>query len=86
MLYVLLLSGLSLVLMGVDKAAAKLHKSRVRENTFAILSLFGGFAGVILGGLLFHHKTSKPRFWTPVIVGLTLWLGFYLLVFHVVRL
>jgi uncharacterized membrane protein YsdA (DUF1294 family) len=69
----LVLSLVALVLMGVDKASAKMRKARVRESTFGAIALFGGFAGVILGGLIFHHKTSKPRFWLPVILALVLW-------------
>jgi uncharacterized membrane protein YsdA (DUF1294 family) len=86
LLWLLAISAISLMLMGIDKAAAKLRKSRIRENTFAILSLFGGFAGVILGGLLFHHKTSKPRFWSPVAAALVLWFALYFLLFQIARL
>ena len=73
-------SVIALIVMGIDKASARLRKSRINENTFALLSLFGGFGGVILGGILFHHKTSKPRFWAPVLLSVVLWILVYYLV------
>ncbi len=76
----------ALVMMGADKASAKLHRTRISENTFGLISLAGGFSGVILGGLVFHHKTSKPEFWLPVAVALFLWGALFLVVFHVVHL
>lgn len=69
----LVLSIIALAMMGIDKVNAKLRRGRISENTFGVISLLGGFSGVILGGLIFHHKTSKPRFWIPVFVALFLW-------------
>jgi uncharacterized membrane protein YsdA (DUF1294 family) len=79
LLWILGLSILALILMGVDKAAAKLRRSRIRESTFGLLSFLGGFPGVLLGGIVFHHKTSKPSFWIPVFGALVLWGIFFLL-------
>lgn len=76
------LSVISLILMGIDKASAKLRRTRISEKTFGVLSLLGGFLGVILGGIIFHHKTSKPRFWVPVVVAVLLWSGLIYLLLH----
>jgi uncharacterized membrane protein YsdA (DUF1294 family) len=48
--------------MGFDKLSAKADSERVPELWFFLLSLAAGFAGVLLGILVFHHKTSKRSF------------------------
>ncbi len=62
-------SLIAFVLMLADKLAAKMGASRVAEVTFFTFSLLGGFPGVILGGLAFHHKTSKGEFWVRTLVA-----------------
>jgi len=68
-----LLTLAGFLVMGVDKLLAKGGFSRIRERTIWLLSLVGGFVGVILGGLVFHHKTSKPGFWGPVAASALVW-------------
>lgn len=51
-----------LVLMGFDKLSAKADSERVPELWFFLISLAGGFMGVVLGIFVFHHKISKPSF------------------------
>ncbi|MDA4130315.1 MAG: DUF1294 domain-containing protein, partial [Thaumarchaeota archaeon] len=58
---------IALIFMGFDKISSKLQKRRVNEGSLWILSLIGGFPGIILGALLFHHKLKKKRFWIPVV-------------------
>ena len=72
-LWIVVWSFLALIMMGIDKASAKLRRTRISERTFGVVSLLGGFPGVLLGGILFHHKTSKPHFWIPVVIALLLW-------------
>ena len=62
-----------LILMGIDKAAAKWWSKRISERSLWLVALAGGFVGIILGGLLFHHKTRKPVFWVPVILATMIW-------------
>ena len=57
-----LLNGGSLVLMGFDKMSAKVNSERVPEMWFFLISLAGGFLGVILGMFAFRHKTRKASF------------------------
>ena len=52
----------SLALMGFDKLSAKAGSERVPEMWFFLISLAGGFAGVIVGMLAFRHKTRKTSF------------------------
>jgi len=49
------------------------RRSRISEKTLWLTALLGGFLGVFFGGLVFHHKTSKPEFWAPVAVSVVLW-------------
>ena len=60
--YLVLINAGSLVLMGFDKLSAKVNSERVPEIWFFLISLAGGFAGVILGMFAFRHKTRKTRF------------------------
>jgi uncharacterized membrane protein YsdA (DUF1294 family) len=79
-------SFVALVMMGVDKSSAKMRRTRISENTFGAISFLGGFSGVILGGILFHHKVSKPSFWTPVVLALLFWGILFVYVFGLMRL
>lgn len=60
--YLLLVSAVGLVLMGFDKLSAKAESERVPELWFVLISLLGGFTGVLLGIFVFHHKISKRSF------------------------
>ena len=61
-MYLFLANAIGLVLMGFDKLSAKADSERVPELWFFLISLAAGFAGVMLGILVFHHKTSKRSF------------------------
>lgn len=84
LIWILILGLFAFVLMGYDKLAAKVSpKRRVRERNFWLVSALGGFAGVGLGAVVFHHKVSKGSFWPPVIASIIVWLIiFYLLKFY----
>ena len=60
--YLLLVNVVGLVLMGFDKLSAKADSERVPELWFFLISVAGGFMGVLLGIFVFHHKISKPSF------------------------
>lgn len=57
------------LLMGYDKYQAKHHRWRIRERTLLTLGLLGGGLGGVLGRMLFHHKTKKPRFLVTYLFG-----------------
>jgi uncharacterized membrane protein YsdA (DUF1294 family) len=79
------ISGIAL--MGVDKLLAVIGWDRISEKTLHIITLLGGFWGIIFGAFLFRHKTSKPEFWPPVVFATALWLIlFFALVFGYIRL
>jgi uncharacterized membrane protein YsdA (DUF1294 family) len=69
-----ILSGISFVLMGIDKSSAKLQQRRISEKTLWLSGLFGGWFGLTLGGLVFRHKVAKRKFWIPVIFAMLLWI------------
>lgn len=60
--YLLPINPMTLGVMLLDKAAAKVHGSRVSELTIFFLSLIGGVWETIAGMFLFHRKTAKPDF------------------------
>ncbi len=59
--------------MGIDKLLAVGRKSRVSEKTLWVTALLGGFPGILVGGFVFRHKTSKTEFWWPVIAAAITW-------------
>ena len=61
-IYLVLLNAGSLVLMGFDKMSAEVNSERVPEMWFFLISLAGGFVGVVLGMFAFRHKTRKTSF------------------------
>jgi uncharacterized membrane protein YsdA (DUF1294 family) len=73
-----LIGGLGMI---VDKAFSQHGFGRISEKTFFVTALIGGFAGIIIGGLVAGHKTSKGEFWVPVGLAAVLWLAFLLLYF-----
>jgi uncharacterized membrane protein YsdA (DUF1294 family) len=73
-LWLLAVGAVGVIAMAVDKGMAHLHwGSRLSERSLWFIALGGGFLGVILGALLFHHKTSKGSFWPPVALAVILW-------------
>jgi len=66
------LSLVAFVAFGVDKRAAVRGKRRTPEKTLLVLSLLGGWPGVLIGRRVFRHKTRKQPFvalmWAAVAV------------------
>ncbi len=71
-IYLLIVNAGSLLLMGFDKLSAKMDSERVPEMWFFLVSLAGGFGGVVLGMFAFHHKTSKPSFQLKIVAAAVL--------------
>lgn len=70
-IYLSLINVLSFILMALDKYRAVKNKSRISEVTFYLLTFLCGIVGIILGGLVFSHKTRKRSFQIKVI-GITI--------------
>jgi uncharacterized membrane protein YsdA (DUF1294 family)/cold shock CspA family protein len=69
----LVVSAVTFILYGVDKAAAVAGRHRISERALALLGLACGWPGAILGQQLFHHKTRKTSFrrafWVSVVLN-----------------
>lgn len=63
----LLASLVALALYGIDKAAARRDRRRIRESTLQLVALVGGWPGALLARRWFRHKTRKQPF------GMILW-------------
>lgn len=60
--YLLLINAAGLTIMCLDKLFAKKGAWRVPERTLLLIAFLGGSLGSLLGMLLAHHKTRKPKF------------------------
>lgn len=49
------------LLMGIDKSRAKHHKRRIPESVLLGFAVCLGSIGILLGMLMFHHKTNGKR-------------------------
>jgi uncharacterized membrane protein YsdA (DUF1294 family) len=72
-------NGGGLLSMGFDKLSAKMNSNRIPEMWFVLISLAGGFGGVVLGMLVFRHKTRKPSFQLKILAAAVL--GILIIVF-----
>jgi len=69
--------------MGIDKRIAKTGGfDRISERTLWIVGLAGGFLGIVVGGMIFSHKTRKPEFWVPVALATLLWSAIFIYQLH----
>lgn len=60
--YMVVMSLILLVFMGMDKSRAKKNEWRIAERTLLTLGICGGAVGGVLGMYLFRHKTRKNSF------------------------
>ncbi|CAM3739405.1 DUF1294 domain-containing protein [Erysipelothrix urinaevulpis] len=74
-IYLLLINSFTFILMKYDKYKAKTKRSRVPEFTFFLLSLLGGFAGILFGAVVFNHKTNKRSFQVKIFIATFIFLG-----------
>lgn len=66
LLYILLISSFTFILMFIDKRKAIKKDFRISESTFIKLSLLGGALGTYLGMYLFRHKTLHKKFYIGI--------------------
>ena len=63
---------LTLVVYGLDKHRARVHRERIPEAALLGLAAIGGAVGALAGMFLFRHKIRKRKFTVgvPVILAL----------------
>ena len=64
--YLLIINAAGFLIMCVDKLLAKKEARRVPERTLLWVAALGGSFGSLLGMMLAHHKTRKPKFYITV--------------------
>lgn len=60
--YLIVINGIGICLMYVDKKRARQNKWRVQEKNLFIVAILGGSIGVFLGGKWYRHKTKHGSF------------------------
>lgn len=60
--YLLVMNGLSLYLMGLDKKRARSGGWRIKESTLLMIAILGGSLGAFIAMRLYRHKTKHTRF------------------------
>ena len=70
LIFIAVMSVITLILYMTDKAKAKKHHWRIKEGTLLTFGFFGGAIGALLGMKLFRHKTKHLYFWVINILGL----------------
>ena len=71
------LSLLTLLLYAYDKLVSKLKGWRIPEKCLLLLALLGGGAGGLCGMLLLHHKTRHWYFWVINVAALAVQLAVF---------
>jgi len=60
--YILVINGISLSLMYIDKRKARRKEYRISERTLWTVSFIGGALGAFAGMKWFRHKTKHNQF------------------------
>ena len=77
-IYLLEINLVALLLCAIDKSRSVKGKWRVPEGTLMLSAALGGSVGLLLGMLLFRHKTKHKQF----VFGVPLILLCHILVFY----
>ena len=82
LLWLAIVSIITFILYGFDKAQAKRGGRRVREAVLHVFAIVGGFPGGWAGRSVFRHKTQKGFFTFVLIASTVIHLGLlYWLIF-----
>lgn len=81
-LYLIIINAVGLILMLMDKRAARKSAWRIPEARLMGIALSGGCFGIYWGMMLFRHKTKHPKFriGVPLIMVLYIMLFVFLLI------
>jgi len=81
LIFIGVMSLITLILYGADKAKAKKHAWRIKEAVLLLFGVFGGALGGLLGMEIFRHKTKHWYFWLVNIFALAIHIALALLIF-----
>lgn len=73
LIYLFIMNVIAFVLCFIDKQKAIHHEWRIREAVLILFSWLGGCFGMLIGMLVFHHKTHKWKFRILVPLSLIVW-------------
>lgn len=62
LIYLAVISAVSVIVTVANKVKAIRHRRRVRERTLLILAALGGSVAMLITMLLIRHKTRHPKF------------------------
>lgn len=62
LIYLAVISAVSVIVTAADKVNAIRHRRRVRERTLLILAALGGSVAMLITMLLIRHKTRHLKF------------------------
>ena len=62
LIWIAVISVISVILTIYDKIAAKTGNRRIPEKTLMLLGLIGGAASMLVTMLIIHHKTRHAKF------------------------
>ena len=77
LIYIAVLSFITLVIYGIDKVKAINGGYRISEKALLLSSLLGGGAGGLIAMLLFRHKTKHWYFYIVNVVAIIAHLAVY---------
>ena len=72
LIYVALLSFITMIVYGIDKERAKRGLWRISERTLLTLSFLGGALGGLIAMQLFRHKTRHWYFYAANVLSIIL--------------
>lgn len=80
LIYLALISLISVILTVSDKRRARKHKYRIRESVLLLFSALGGSLAMFITMLLIRHKTNHMKF----MLGIPLIIVIQLVTFFVI--
>lgn len=84
-IYVIVISVITVILTVYDKAAAKAGKWRIPEATLLILGLAGGALAELLIMCIIRHKTKHAKFMVVLPLEVILHIALIVLWFYITR-
>ncbi len=83
LIYLEAVNMLTLIVFGLDKHRARVHRERIPEAALLGLAVLGGSIGALAGMYLFHHKTKNKKFTVGVPLILVTEILLLMLLFYV---